>query len=475
MKYKIISMAMICLMLMNSIQVKAQKYPTNNKKILEHLDSLKKDFKSIPNRNSGQTIEEGFDIFYKRADSLNLAQPTLKLSDSIAKIINKYNNELPYYYLSKAEVMYENTPSKLDEIAVLMYIGLMRYDYYLGVNPSYAPNGEGWVTTQSFKQNYKDRIELYLKTNIEKYKEVLKFAIYYCNNNNYTFCKKPKENLMHKKVMQPYESLLNDLNKNQETLVKQWANAKAIKLNPENLKQASELKTTKNQQQKELFSKLNDLFKTGSLKEDLWLKIQEERKNGNTTKLKEYITQFNALNKKGTAIGEGLINPKSTKLQQELATLIQANDTNKIFFRKAFQPETLNSNSSKNEMYNYYDVSNKVSTYNLRITKMNKAILEYLNTYNWDDEKKLNVFNLVKYAPEYFNDGYDKTKDLYLSPIEIKQREINEMKWLQERRDMSNKNEKLLQILGEVEGTLVWEDVYIIRNKYLVDSIETLK
>lgn len=185
MKYSIISMAMFCLLCCKCMECKAQ----------EKVDLQKTE---LPNTKIS-VLYEPFDVFYKRADSLNIAQPSVCISNTLIKELKEKDKGLPYHFISSANALYTSNPEKLDEVAILMFVGLIRYDYYIGIYPSYAPNGEGWATTNSFKKQEKLRVDLYLQNNIEKYKAILKYAINYCSENEYKFPKQQKDVFMFKK------------------------------------------------------------------------------------------------------------------------------------------------------------------------------------------------------------------------------------------------------------------------------------
>lgn len=166
-------------------------------------------------------IKEPFAVFYKRADSINIAQPKLIIDSTITKKLKLLDEKEPYHFFSEATSEYEFKNDKYDYAAVIFYVGLIRYKYFMNVNPEYAP-GDGWMICESMKQNYEKRIELYLQTNIDKYIATLKFATSYCANNNYNYWKKTANQLLLQKAMEPYETLLKDLETNREKYLKQW-------------------------------------------------------------------------------------------------------------------------------------------------------------------------------------------------------------------------------------------------------------
>lgn len=173
--------------------------------------------------------KEPFEIFYKRADSINLVNPNLVINDSIYKKLKELDAKEPYFFFAEATSLYEFENDKYDYAATFFYVGLIRYKYFMLVNPNYAP-GDGWMVSESMKQNYEERITLYLKNNIEKYKAVLMFAVDYCKMNNYIYWKKNTDEGLLKKVIEPYSTLLKELQINKNKYEQMFQKEKNTKL-----------------------------------------------------------------------------------------------------------------------------------------------------------------------------------------------------------------------------------------------------
>lgn len=463
MKYTIISVAMFCLMFMKFTIVDAQvpttEIITDKGKI--SIDSAIKPLEEIskfPQYERVRVVDEPFEMFYKRADSLNITNPVLKNSPLLKQTIKTLNATEPYLFLSKAQDLYETNPAKADEIAILMYIGLMRFDYYASIQPDYRnKTNKGWMDYETFiQQNYKSRIELYLASNIEKYKQVLKYAIDYCNENDYAFCNKPKDKLIHKKVMQQYENLQYDLMNNKESLSQQWAAERIIRL-----KESSVLQKGNNT--KDALLLILDNLKMEKEKQDTWAKIQVERTNLNSDKLKQYIRDFNAVKDK---MEEYSIRRRENIKQEygsKTTEVLTRQDNSKSIYTSSKANTNLDTTTSTLDLYNYYDKLDETSKENTFVAKVNANILKYVNDMKWDDEKKLSVFKLFQYhrqgeaaTDQLFNTTYLKNADANTKPAEdFTGINIHIKKG-------KRKHAMLLYILGEVEGTLVWEDIYIM-------------
>lgn len=468
MKYTIISVAMLCLIFFKSTAVNAQvpttEVITDKGKI--SIDSAIKQLEEISKFQqfeSVRVIDEPFEIFYKRADSLHTTNPVLQISQSFKQNIKALNTTEPYLFLSKAQSLYETNPAKADEIAILMYIGLMRFDYYVSVQPDYQnKTNKGWMDYETFiQQNYKSRIELYLASSIEKYKQVLKYAIDYCNENDYAFCNKPKETLIHKKVMLQYENLQYDLTNNKESLSQKWAAERIIRLKESSVQQKSNNNSTKDA----LLLMLENL-KMEKERQDLWAKIEIERVNLNSDVLKQYIKDFNAVKNK---MEEASIK-RSSNGKQEYGTkttdVLTRQDNSKSIYISSKSNTVADTTSSALVLYNYYDKLDENSKANAFVAKVNANILKYVNDMKWDNEKKLSVFKLFQYHKQ----GEAATEQLY-STTYLKNADAN----TKPAEDFTGinihikkgkrKHAILLYILGEVEGTLVSEDLYMmIRN-----------
>lgn len=475
MKYKILVFATVCLMLLKSTTTTAQSSTVSSKRMLLIMDSLKvatQNDKSVRQAILRNLRDEPLDIFYKLVDSLTLAQPKLIVSDTLLKELKEKDNGLPYHFTSKADALYSSNPEKLDDVAILMFVGLMRYDYYLGVYPGYAPNGEGWVSTNSFMQSEKLRVDLYLQNNIEKYKAILQFAIKYCSENDYSFYKGAKDIMMFNKVMLPYKNLLKELETNRINLVNQWAEIKKANLDPAYLQNEASKKERKKQSDRAFFDETMSITKMNANLEDLWAKIEVERKKQDSTLLKQYVREYIAeKSKKDSAFMKSRLFQRPKQENVEVT-----NDTLKIFVRKGYPKIKLQDTSNKQEIYNYYDAVRGINTMKYRAAKLNNNLIEYIRNYNWSEAVKLKVFDNVKYVESYFDDGYDQTKDLYLTKSEMRQRSINLMNYL---RNLSlsdaRKKKELIELLGDVDATLVGQDVFKIRDKYITEPIENLK
>lgn len=176
-----------------------------------------------------QKNKEPFTVFYKRTDSLNIAQPKLTIDSNTIKKLKQLDEKEPYHFFSEATSQYEFENDKYDYAAAIFYVGLIRYKYFMLVNPEYAP-GDGWILCESMKQNYEKRIELYLKTNIDKYISVLKFATNYCTENNYKYWKKPFSQTGFQKAIEPFQVLLNDIETNKAKYQTLWQEERASNL-----------------------------------------------------------------------------------------------------------------------------------------------------------------------------------------------------------------------------------------------------
>ena len=477
MKYIIILLALLCLMLFKTTMVDAQGTTIEvvSEKGNISLDSLIKIYEgSVHKKQKIRIVNEPFDKFYNRADSLNKTSSLLQITSSLKKMIKEFNTKEPYHFLDEAQSQYEINPANSDEIAVLMYIGLMRFDYYVTINPSYKNNSNrGWMHYEDFiQQNYKTRIELYLANNIEKYKQVLNYSIDYCNTNDYAFCNKPKQILLHKKVMQQYENLQYDLVNNKESLAKKWEVQKLIKLTESNSNHQNEnIDATENLWNTQL--KQVKLYKE---KEALWVKIEAERNNLNSPQLKEHIKSFIALNSKiEDAILESRKNSKPN-IGNKTTSVLTPNDNSSSIYTSSKANKKLDTAKNQLDIYNYYDDYDKKNKVNALLAKVNANILDYVSKMNWDEEKKLSIFKLF-----YYHSKENKDSSLIIPTNYIKQADAN-TKPIEEFTGINihikkakRKQAMVLYILGEVEGTLVYEDLNsMIRelNKEMVKNYE---
>jgi len=406
-------------------------------------------------------IKEAFDKFYARTDSIHKAQPTLTIGDTLFKDLKNLDSTGPYNFFGAASTKYEFEIGKFDEAAIYYYVGLIRYKYYMGVNPGYPPSG-GWVTTESLRQRVNKRIELYLQTNIDKYIAVLKYAINYCNQNDYTYWQKRKEILMHEKAIKPYQTLLSDLQTNRDKYVLQWQEERERNLNPNSLSRD----VVRKKMEEEMAAKVRDMSKLILEAAALRTKIKEDNDDTSASKIQNQ-KRLDEIEKTMANYATESTQRKIAILAKELEDLKAANDTTKILYQKAVKNINVDTAKSKTDIYDYYDEQKRINQYKYIKSKERLAILELINKKDWDENKKITVFKLV-YDESDTAKSIDRTKDIYITKIEQKKQELesfqNIIKANEEKRERLN---RLKQMLGEIEARKLWLDVQAIFDTYI--------
>ena len=170
---------------------------------------------------------EDYKKLYSLADSLNqIEHPTL-IDSELLSILNNLDHQEPHQYFEMAGRLYE--ANKFDESALVFQVALLRYKYFLTQNPNYPPSNN-WVTAESFQAVYREKINLYLKTNIDNYLTILKNAVSYHKVNDYQICSKEKSIAQYNKVSEADSSLITEFEKNKEKYQKEWMAERTLKL-----------------------------------------------------------------------------------------------------------------------------------------------------------------------------------------------------------------------------------------------------
>lgn len=450
MKYKIISNALFCFIVLKCNSIIAQSNIAINNQIDLSTQSL---------------ID-----FYRIADSLNLAQPNFFISEDLISKLKENDKKLPYHFLTEATSLFVTNSDKLDQVAVLMIVGFMRYDYYKRVFPDYAPNGEGWAWTESIKQNEKLKIDLYLQNNIEKYKTILNFAINYCTNNTYTFYTKPRELLLFRMVMQPYKDLLNNLETNKDYLTKKWTAEKFQLLSSATLQNTS-TQIVKHYNTENKDDRFNKYLKA---KDSLWKKIDEQRNNPDSTLLKKYVLQYIEFVYMKRPVSDSTM----IKSVEEIKNVMSESNSNitisNLLENKSTNLDTLKNTLNKQDVYNYYDAVKGINTWKFRIAKANLAILEYINKYKWSEEIKLKLFDLTKYTDRSFNINNNViTRSKTQMGFQNDDKRIAYVLKLSNEGKVRRNN--VIAVIGDINGTIVLKDIQDITDKFLTQPIEHLK
>jgi hypothetical protein len=161
-----------------------------------------------------------YKTLFNTADSLNKLGKELSIDNDLFIDLHDLDSQVPASYLQESLHLFDQ--NKFDEASVLYYIGLIRHQYYISTNPNYAPNDD-WVNAESMKAVYGKKFVFVLKTNIEKYIQVLNFATDYCQKNDYLLS--PKQNNLEKYNMQidAIKKLINEYTNNKDTYIKEWS------------------------------------------------------------------------------------------------------------------------------------------------------------------------------------------------------------------------------------------------------------
>lgn len=446
MKYKIISLSVCCILFFSTNKIKAQEKSTTSSATIS-------------------VIKEPFDVFYRRADSLNIASPTLKLNAAFKTKLRKLDESDPYELFEDVVMMYQGKPALLDEIATTFTVALIRYVYYLGVNPNYPPS-ERWIFCESFKQNHQGRINLYLQNNPSKYKAILEYAINYCNNNEYSFYKGSKNAFAYKKAIEPHKTLLSKITSNTESYTSIWQKEKEMNLKLEAIKK-TQTKLASNRYNIDSIYGIRAQMLYSGYNDSLWTLIETEWKvNPNSIKIDSYLKLDSAYHDKQLILSNIIQTYNTQKLEEDLEYLKALNDTSKKMYKPALKILDIETAKTIEDQYDYYNGLSNVKDYDLFEVKIKMEILNYIKQKNWDEKTKSVVFNLGIGLLFRRYDYKSTTAGRLVTRVEQKEDEINELKYFESYGSQYGKiSEKIIDILGKVEGTLTIKDLHKIKNK----------
>lgn len=446
MKYKIISVAMLCLIFFSTNKIKAQEKRTRSSAIIS-------------------VINEPFDVFYRRADSLNIANPTLKLNAAFKTKLRKLDESDPYELFEDVVVMYQNKTALLDEISTTFIVALIRYVYYLGVNPNYPPSSR-WIFCESFKQNHQGRINLYLQNNPSKYKAILEYAINYCNNNEYSFYKGSKNAFAYKKAIEPHQALLNKIISNTASYTSEWQKEKEMNLKLEAIKKKQTQLIPSKYNIDSIYGIHIKMLYSG-YEDSLWALIATEWKvNPKSTKIDSYLKLDSVYHDTLSLLNNIIHSYQNQKLEKDLEYLKALNDTSKKMYEPALKTLNIETAKTVEDQYEYYNGLTNFKDYKLFEVKIKMEILEYIKQKNWDEKTKSTIFNLgVGLLFRQFD--YKSTiAGRLVTRVEQKEDEINRAKYFDSYGLQYKKlSGKIIDVLGKVEGTLTIKDLYKIYNK----------
>jgi hypothetical protein len=156
---------------------------------------------------------------YKTCDSLNGLKKMAALDKGLTQQLNQIDKKTTYHFF--AEALYFIEQNQFPEAAIFFHVGLVRQNYYIGVNNNYAPN-EDWQYAESMKSISAKKLIPFLQSNADNYLQVLKVAIEYCEKNDYDFSSKLNYPDKYQNAINKLKDLQADILKNKEQFKKDW-------------------------------------------------------------------------------------------------------------------------------------------------------------------------------------------------------------------------------------------------------------
>ena len=158
-------------------------------------------------------------LLYKTCDSLNGLKKMAALDKGLTQQLNQIDKKTPYHFF--AEALYFIEQNQFPEAAIFFHVGLVRQNYYIGVNNNYAPN-EDWQYAESMKSISAKKLIPFLQSNADNYLLVLKVAIEYFEKNDYDFSSKLNYPDKYQNAINKLKDLQADILKNKEQFKKDW-------------------------------------------------------------------------------------------------------------------------------------------------------------------------------------------------------------------------------------------------------------
>jgi len=165
----------------------------------------------------GQNEIDIYNKIFKTADSLKvLGKVGYMDSDSLFIKIKETEKKHPYAFVELIEEYI--LKSKFNEASFVYFLSFMRIGYYNDVNNNYNER----TLFNLLTNNYGGYINHYLRTDIDNYISIMKMAIKYYLNNDYTFFS--KENNIEKFNLQTVtlNNFILDFEKNKVKYQKDW-------------------------------------------------------------------------------------------------------------------------------------------------------------------------------------------------------------------------------------------------------------
>lgn len=171
----------------------------------------------------GQNEIDIYNKIYKTADSLKAVGKVGYMdSDSLFIKIKETEQKHPYAFVQLIEEYM--LKSKFNEASFVYFLSYMRIGYYNDVNNNYDER----TLFNHLTNNYGGYINHYLRTDIDNYISIMKMAIKYYLNNDYTFFS--KENNIEKFNLQTItlNNFISDVGKNKVKFKKHWMNERIM-------------------------------------------------------------------------------------------------------------------------------------------------------------------------------------------------------------------------------------------------------
>jgi hypothetical protein len=179
-----------CLLLIISLNLKAQDDITIYKKLFAYSDSL------------SRVSQKGV------------------VSSDITNVLADLDKKHPASFFEKSSALLK--AGQFNDASFVFYVGYFRYRYFNQTNPDYKPGDDGALFS-SLNSTIGEPVKLFLRSDIDNFIKILDHTKEWLTNNDYPFNSKSKNLEKYKAELAQLDTLINNITTNKVKYKTQWA------------------------------------------------------------------------------------------------------------------------------------------------------------------------------------------------------------------------------------------------------------
>lgn len=156
---------------------------------------------------------------YSTADSLILINKIEYIDSTIFLVAYDLDQKHPSEYFKKSGELLE--ASKFNEASFIFNLGILRYSYYISVNPEYEMSGDGALLSAA-KYTLGRSIDMYLKTDLNNFISICKKAVNFYELNEFKFYKKNYNREKFCMIANAYYKMIEKIQNDREGYISKW-------------------------------------------------------------------------------------------------------------------------------------------------------------------------------------------------------------------------------------------------------------